>query len=126
MNLINIVVFIGLGALAVSDGARSCICTREYHPICASDERTYSNECTFECKKQSEPTLSIKFYSECKQKIDDQQLQEHDCFCTREIFEVCGSDNRTYYNQCALKCEQRKQSGLTLKHFGKCHGELKI
>lgn len=48
-----------------SDG--NCICTRQYQPICASDGVTYSNQCSFDCKKKYNRELDIEYYGVCEE-----------------------------------------------------------
>jgi len=42
------------------------------------------------------------------------------CICPMIYFPVCGTDGKTYSNECALGCQQRQQAGLSVKHHGKC------
>lgn len=49
----------------------TCVCTREYAPVCASDGVTYSNSCNFECERGLNEELTIKFDGECDDDYDE-------------------------------------------------------
>lgn len=103
-----------------------CSCSREYLPICATDNETYSNLCLFECAKLKTKELEIKSHGECDEAENIQAVEEPLCFCTLEFFPICGSDDKTYSNECMLKCAQRKTNSLKVKHYGKCGKENRI
>lgn len=46
-----------------------CFCTREYNPLCASNGRTYSNDCLFRCEADTPRgqriNLRMLFRGEC-------------------------------------------------------------
>lgn len=42
------------------------------------------------------------------------------CICPLIYQPVCGTDGKTYSNGCALACEARTNSKLTLAHNGEC------
>lgn len=48
---------------------------------------------------------------------------ETDCFCTKELNPVCGSDNVTYTNPCELECKNKKNNGsckISIARKGAC------
>lgn len=53
---------------------------------------------------------------------------EIQCACPMNYSPVCGSDNKTYGNVCALNCKanskEGKQMGLRLLRDGSCEHEL--
>lgn len=119
-------------ANSVSIKSRGCVCTREYRPICASDDETYSNKCLFECEQRSNDDLQIRFYGKCEEQYsiqstsEDFKIEADNCICTQEFSPVCGSDVQTFSNQCMLKCAQLKQNDLSLKYLGECGKPLRI
>ena len=42
-------------------------CTETYDPVCASDNRTYSNMCNLENAKCKNASLSLKYYGTCSE-----------------------------------------------------------
>ncbi|XP_055325823.1 double-headed protease inhibitor, submandibular gland-like, partial [Sitodiplosis mosellana] len=129
MGVSNLIVFIGVAALMQSTYSapppNECVCTREYVPICASDNTTYYNNCLFQCEKKRNKDLEIKFYGECDEKADDLLVDEL-CICTEEYLPVCASDDQTYSNECLLNCEKRKRKDLKLKYIGECGEEIQV
>lgn len=103
-----------------------CSCTREYHPVCGSDSITYSNDCLFQCARLQNTHLKIRSYGSCDELDNSLRVEQNLCICTMELVPVCGSDDRTYANECALNCEKSKRSGLSLKYKGECSEEAQI
>lgn len=123
----NKLLFIGVVALAHFTysnpieklSPEACICTREFLPICGSDNVTYENNCLFECEKERNHNLESKFDGECEENVEEVPVDDT-CICTNEYVPVCGSDNQTYSNECSLNCERRKVRSLTSKYSGEC------
>merc|ERR1719193_2745573 len=115
--------------MAIKDCQKPC--PRFIGEICASDNNTYWNKCTFEIAKCEAKlygvTLTMKNNGPCNSKhpgeIDwdkeeARKMAIKDCQkrCPRFIGEICASDNNTYWNKCTFeiaKCEA-KLYGVTL------------
>ncbi|OWZ24126.1 hypothetical protein PHMEG_000882 [Phytophthora megakarya] len=44
------------------------VCTKEFQPLCGSDEVTYGNKCLFQNAKCCNSTLTLAFEGECSDK----------------------------------------------------------
>lgn len=125
----KIITFIGIAALVqltysaaigTDEIEDKCFCTREYNPICGSDNITYGNQCLFDCGKRRNYDLSIKFHGDCEDEATVEWL------CTQEHAPVCGSDDKTYENECYLNCEKLKNSELIVKYIGECASDDQV
>ncbi|XP_039277063.1 serine protease inhibitor dipetalogastin isoform X3 [Nilaparvata lugens] len=99
-----------------------CPCTREMNPVCGSDAKTYPNFCILNCHSNHFKDLKLKHHGECEEyagkKSSEQEIE--DCFCSKEINHVCGTDSKTYQNLCILNCRSRDTKDLKVKHHGAC------
>nr|ACQ73738.1 seminal fluid protein 33SPI [Drosophila yakuba] len=90
-----------------------CACTLHSNPVCGADGKTYGNECFLKCQN-----VRLFRQGRCDGKDDTFGLQrphsknhpqpgfERPCACPLHLSPVCGSDGKTYPNQCSLKCSK--------------------
>lgn len=111
--------------LVIANFDENCVCTREFLPLCGSDDETYSNECLFSCEQQKNGQLKLKHYGTCESELNI--LPENkDCICILEFDPVCGSNGKTYTNDCTFNCAQKKDSKLRMRFHGDCKDEVDI
>ncbi|XP_063870508.1 agrin-like isoform X4 [Scylla paramamosain] len=116
------------------------VCATDYSPVCASDGKTYTNECVMKveaCKARK--TLSIMYHGACtvvlnpcseltclpgeECKVDIYGIARCECPppCERVMRPVCGSDDVTYDNYCELhRAVCVKQTDIVVSYVGVC------
>ncbi|XP_047032450.1 thrombin inhibitor rhodniin-like [Helicoverpa zea] len=99
-----------------------CICPLNYLPVCGTDGETYGNECSLNCEKARKVGLQLKHNGAC----GSEKAEEPVCTCTREKKPVCGSDGKTYNNDCLLNCATIQNSMLSIASYGPCEDKVKV
>ncbi|KPM04953.1 Agrin-like protein 3, partial [Sarcoptes scabiei] len=121
------------------DGNYTCLCpqcSEEYEPICGSNGVTYKNVCKFRkdmCEKQINnitfsdgpcigcENLNCQFYAKCETH-ENKGLCVCPKNCPKTFDPVCGSDLKTYPNECELRVSscQKKKHIIVIKQ-GPCN-----
>jgi len=81
----------------------SCVCTREFDPVCGEDGMDYSNKCMAECEG-----VVVECEGRCpcpKPDVLPGIPKRKGCSCPDKA-PVCGEDGRTYPSRCQAQCEE--------------------
>ncbi|XP_038222561.1 serine protease inhibitor dipetalogastin-like [Zerene cesonia] len=98
------VLVLAAGYLSVTLALPPCVCNRNLQPVCGSDGQTYNNECLLDCAATKKPNLRIARPGNCNGIRSTRETGERLCACPANFDPVCGSDGKTYPNECSLSC----------------------
>lgn len=90
---------------------KSCKNNNKEKQVCGSDGKTYKNRCYLENEACDVPDLVVVSKGACPEEIEeteeeiDIRLKPVECpsFCNRALNPVCGSNYKTYANECVLR-----------------------
>lgn len=98
-------------------------CSLLEDPVCGSNGITYRNDCVLK-KLNCEKKLSIAIVSRgnCPESKSDVDPDDDKCrpVCPRHFMPCCGSDGKTYNNDCLMKAATCRDKSITMVHLGAC------
>jgi coxsackievirus/adenovirus receptor len=92
--------------------------------VCGSDGKTYSNECELQVKVPCVTNLTKVANGPCSDIINESLTAiDNECqgICAEIYFPVCGSDGKTYSNECELQINVPCVKNLTKSSNGPCN-----
>ncbi|KAJ3201159.1 hypothetical protein HDU67_001522 [Dinochytrium kinnereticum] len=108
------------GACPIASCEKECSAAIEdVVPVCGSDGKTYTNECFFSiaaCKNSKLKVIKVGYCSTDRPRV----CRGGYSFCGSRYSPVCGTDGKTYLNECHLSLATCKSSGIRLALEGPC------
>ncbi|XP_047479600.1 four-domain proteases inhibitor-like [Penaeus chinensis] len=94
----------------------SIACPDDVEPVCGSNGVTYRNSCFYSIARCLDPDVRKVANTPCANRRDT----KCDLACDKSINAVCGSDGRTYRNQCELEATACTKTSLIKLNNGPC------
>ncbi|XP_063600955.1 ovoinhibitor-like isoform X2 [Penaeus indicus] len=94
----------------------SIVCPDDVEPVCGSNGVTYRNSCFYTIARCRDPDVRKVANAPCANRRDS----KCDFACDKSINPVCGSDGRTYRNQCELEANACTKTSLIKLYNGQC------
>jgi hypothetical protein len=98
----------------------ACACPKIYAPVCGSDGKTYDNDCLFTRCRTPEFKVTIAYQGPCKAAVPAKPASPPACACPAIYAPVCGSDGKTYDNDCLFTRCRTPDFKITIAHKGPC------
>ncbi|XP_069628631.1 double-headed protease inhibitor, submandibular gland isoform X1 [Haliaeetus albicilla] len=97
-------------------------CTRNYEPVCGTDNVTYSNECSLCNEILRNQAIDKKHDGKCVKLDCTGYLRSSGGAvpCTLEYMPICGTDGITYPNKCSFCNAVVNGLDIDLRHKGEC------
>ncbi|XP_014669070.1 PREDICTED: agrin-like, partial [Priapulus caudatus] len=105
------------GACEVTTTPEPCTCPRYVRKVCGTDGNTYLNPCLLECASKEEGfPIYVDHQGACQVTTTPEP-----CACPRYVRKVCGTNGKTYLNQCLLECAASEEGfAIYVDYQGAC------
>ncbi|DBA00261.1 TPA: hypothetical protein N0F65_007905 [Lagenidium giganteum] len=105
---------------AAIDCSKRPACMEIYQPVCGSDGKTYGNECELNVAKCDNKKLKVASKGECSSAAGSSSFDCSKPQCQEILAPVCGSNGKTYDNECELRVAACKDKKIKMVSKGRC------